>query len=619
VGILFLIEWIHSAIAKGVAHEVLDNVDELKVIKRHSVKPFCGNHNVGRHKGEITEEGTTVTKDSLVKGTLILTVAALIARFLGVFQRIPLVYLLGDKGMGSYTIAFNLYSTLLVIATAGIPSALSKMISEKTALGQQAEAEKIYRAATWFALVAGVLMAVLLYVFAPWYAQDFSGDPGAVLATRAIAPALLFFPLIAIMRGYFQGRQNMMPNGISQVVEQIFRLLTAVGLAFLLLNVSLEWAVAGASFGGVTGGIAAFAVMAYYARKLRRTENRSNPAAALATAQEIAASKANAVNGADSGGELGYKQIYVNLLKLAIPIVIFSITVSLIYNIDSSTIIPLLKGKFGAEGALELVGILGGRAQSLAGIPIILAIALSQSVVPIISAAFSRKELKQVGHQTSRVLQLAILSGLPMVLMIAVAARPLDGFIFGYEDSSYGIQNGPHMIALLTIGAMFQIIMQTSGAVLMGMGRMKPLMLHVAAGIAVKLVGSYLLAQWLGIYGIICATGLCFIVMSWLNLRVLRKEVSFSIMGRRWGGLLFAIVLIAAVGFSLEWLTHNYVHPFASRINEGINAVLVSGLVLVLYPLLLMLTRVVTKEDVKNFPAPVQKLIAKAGRLLKKS
>ena len=125
---------------------------------------------------------------------------------------------------------------------------------------------------------------------------------------------------------------------------------------------------------------------------------------------------------------------------------------------------------------LGLVGIIGGRAQSLAGIPIILAIALSQSVVPIISAAYSRKDMKQVGHQTTRVLQLSILSGLPAVLVIAIAARPLDFFMFGHEDTAYGMSHGPHMISLLTLGAMFQIVMQTSGAVLMGMGRMKPLM-----------------------------------------------------------------------------------------------------------------------------------------------
>jgi stage V sporulation protein B len=556
---------------------------------------------------------TKETKDSLVKGTLILTVAALIARFLGVFQRIPLVHLLHEEGMGSYSIAFNLYSILLVVATAGIPSALSKMVSEKYAIGRPAEAERIYRAAIWFAIVAGVVMTVLLYVFAPIYAEQIShGGPDATLATRAIAPAMLFFPLIAIMRGYFQGRQNMMPNGISQVVEQIFRLATSIGLAFILLNISLGWGVAGASFGGVMGGIAALAVMLYYALKLKRRDAQSS----IAAEQIAAGSTQSPLTQAPAR----YSEIYRSLLKLSIPIVIFSVTVTLVYAIDTSIIIPLLEGTIGRSEALGLVGIIGGRAQSLAGIPIILAIALSQSVVPIISAAYSRKDLKQVGHQTTRVLQLSILSGLPAVLVIAIAARPLDFFMFGHEDTAFGMSHGPYMISLLTLGAMFQIVMQTSGAVLMGMGRMKPLMTHVAVGIAVKLAGSFLLAQWFGIYGIIGSTGLCFIVMSWLNLRSLRKEVDFTILGRRFIGLLLSIVVIVILGLGAEWLTHTYVHPTPwYRLNEGINAVLVCGFSAALYPLMLMVTRVVTKDDVKNFPSPVQKLIGKVSRLLKRS
>lgn len=561
---------------------------------------------------------TKVTKDSLVKGTLILTVAALVARFLGVFQRIPLVHLLHEEGMKSYVIAFNLYSVLLVIATAGIPSALSKMVAEKRAIGRPDEAQRIYQAAIWFAVVAGAAMTVLLYVFAPFYAESISqGGPDATLATRAIAPAMLVFPLIAIMRGYFQGRQNMMPNGISQVVEQIFRLIISITLAFFLLDFSLGWAVAGASFGGVVGGLAALAVMLYYAIKLKKADAQERqPAVSQAAAEQMGVARSE-----DRPVELmRYRDIYRSMLRLSIPIVVFSVTVTLVYLIDTSMIIPILQDAIGTDEASRLVGILGGRAQSLAGIPIILAIALSQSVVPIISAAYSRKDLKQVGQQTTRVLQLAILSGLPAVLMISIAARPLDFFLFGHEDSAYGIAHGPAMISLLTAGAMFQIVMQTSGAVLMGMGRMKPLMAHVGVGIAIKLLGSFVLGHWFGIYGIIISTGLCFIAMSWLNIRSLRKEVSFTILGRRFGGLILTIIVIGVLGFAAEWLTHNYVVPSPwFRLNQGIQAVLICGLTVALYPLMLMITRVVTKDDVKNFPSPIQKIIGKASRLLKRS
>jgi len=551
-----------------------------------------------------------LSKDSLIKGTIILTVAALIARFLGVFQRIPLVYLLGDEGMGSYAIAFNLYSVLLVVATAGIPSALSKMIAERTAIGRHEEAGRIYKAAIRFAIIAGIVMAIILFVLAPWFAADLSKDPKAILATKVIAPTLLLFPLIAVMRGYFQGRQHMMPNGVSQVVEQVFRLVTAVGLAYVLLQVSDEWAIAGASFGGVIGGIAALGVMIYYTLKLRKEDEKE--------LLQASNSSISSTGGPSSSVPVlhGNKQILMSMFKLSIPIVIFSITVTLVYSIDSSSVIPLLQDRFTNDGARELLGILGGRAQSLAGLPIILAIALSQSIVPLISSTYSQGRMDQVKHHTSRVMQLAILTGLPMVLIVAIGARPLDGFIFGYEKSVYGYANGHYIISLLTVSAMFQIIMQTSGAVLMGLGRMKPLVWAVAAGIGTKLVLNFLLAPILGIYGIVIATGLCFVMMSIINLGVLRRDIPFVAFGKKWVGLIISTLIIVIIGYGLEWLTHTYLHISSiDRLNEMVNAIIVCGVVLALYPLMLALTKVVTKDDVASFPAPLRKLINKFARL----
>ncbi|GLI05793.1 stage V sporulation protein B [Paenibacillus tyrfis] len=554
-----------------------------------------------------------MSKDSLVKGTLILTLAALVARALGVVQRIPLVYLLGDIGMAAYGIAFNLYSVLLVVATAGIPSALSKMISEKTALGRHAEADRIYKAALWFAVCAGVLMTVLLYAAAPYFADSIL-NPQAALPIQAIAPALLLFPLIAIMRGYFQGRRMMMPNGISQIIEQVFRVVTSVALAYLLLSHSLDYAVAGASFGGVVGSIAAAAVMLYYAMRLKQSDRRERSAedtdAAAASAGAVASSQ-----------PLTFKEIYAQLFKLSVPIVIFSMTVTLIYTIDSSIVTLLLKDQFGEHAAREMLGILTGRAQSLAGIPIILAVALSQSVVPIISSAYSQRDMKQVSDQTAKVLQLSILTGLPMVLLISLGARPINGFIFANLTGSPIVDTyAPPIIALLTVSAMFQIVMQTSGAVLMGMGRMRPLVLSVILGIAVKLAGSYALAPYWGIYGIIAATALCFVVMTWLNLAVLRSAVPFRVFGlRRWLSLAITTALICLLSYGLEQLCVAYVHPFGiERWDDMVQALIICAIAGVAYPVLLFLTRVMTLQDLQHLPGPLRKLakplLARLGR-----
>lgn len=538
-----------------------------------------------------------MSKDSLVKGTVILALAALIARVLGAVQRIPLVYLLGDAGMGSYTIAFNVYSILLVVATAGIPSALSKLISERTALGRHAEASRIYGAAVQFALVAGAVMTVLLYAGAPYYAERVAHDPASTLAIRAIAPALLLFPLIAIMRGYFQGRQHMLPNGLSQIVEQILRLIAAIGLAYLLLRFGwgAEWAIAGASFGGVAGSVGAIAVMLLFAWRMRKSDSRD-------TAAEQ--------QGPPS--DLPYRRIYAMIFRISIPIVLFSMTVPLIYFIDSSIVIPLLEDQIGHAKAVETLGLLGGRAQSLAGIPIILAIALSQSVVPVISAAYARKDEEQLQKQTSKALQLSILTGLPMVLAICAASRSINIFMFGNDA-------GTAIIVVLTLSAMFQIVMQTSGAILMGFGEMKRLVVYVAWGIAVKLAGSFLLAPWFGIYGIIVSTALCFIVMTMCNLSTLRGKTAFTILGRRWAGLGVAAVLSAAVGALGEAGLHAYVHPLGERVSAFFHAAISGGLTLLLYFVLLMAVRVVTPEDLGAFPAPLQKLLRRFLRLAGKA
>src|SRR5262245_57699535 len=126
-----------------------------------------------------------VKKDSLIKGTIILAAAALVARFLGIFQRIPLDYMTDSHGGGYFTVANNIYRMLLIVATGGIPSAISKMVSERYALGRPDEARRIYKAALLFGAVTGVLITVLLLIFAPFYATHIAEKPGAALAVRA--------------------------------------------------------------------------------------------------------------------------------------------------------------------------------------------------------------------------------------------------------------------------------------------------------------------------------------------------------------------------------------------------------------------------------------------------
>jgi stage V sporulation protein B len=545
----------------------------------------------------------SLTKDSLIKGTIILALAAFVARFLGVVQKVPLKHLLDDAGMGTFAIANTLYLSMLTVATLGIPSVLAKLISEKAELGQEAEAGRIFQAAVFFAIGSGIVITALLYLGAPLYA-GIAGDPDSELAIKAIAPTLLLFPLVAMMRGYFQGMRMMMPGGLSQIVEQILRVVSAITLAYVLLQLGYGRgpAAAGAAFGSVMGGVGAILVMLYYWVKWKRTQAGLTGPAASSSPQA-----------SPPEGRMRLRSIYALIFRMSVPISLIAMTIPLINNIDSMSIIPLLKNLpgFDSEKAQEVLGIVNGRGLSLAGIPPILAIALSQSVLPVVSSAFARNDLSEVSRQSSVALRLAVLSGLPVILALFVAARPINGLLFA--DTK-----GTAMISVLIAITIFQILMMTSASILMGLGHIKPQIAYVVIGLAVKLLGSFLLAPFFGIYGIITATALCFMVINQLNLRALRKIVDYELLGRRWSGVIITTLSLTAVGLLLNYAADRWMQPFASQTaNFGLQALVICAIVGALYPLLLFATRAVTAEDVQSFPPRIQKLLRRGGRFVR--
>lgn len=533
----------------------------------------------------------STNKESFIKGTLILAGAALIARVLGLFQRVPLEHILGDVGNAAYVQANGAYFMLLTLATAGIPSTLSKMVSERHALDNPLEARRIYHAGLMFAAVAGVVMFVLLFTMAPYYAAV-TRIPESAVAIRALAPALLIFPLIAIIRGYLQGRNIMIAGGVSQVIEQIVRVTTGIILAFLFYHwgFSGEKIAAGATFGAVIGGGAALIVMLVYNAKVRRKD------------------KVDRLGTLSDDAKLPYKKIYIEIFKLSIPIVLTAMAIPAVNFIDSSILKPLLTGYIGSDEATYVLGILGNRAQMIAGIPPILAIALSQSLVPIISAAFARGDKDHLKSQVTLAMRVSVLTGMPIILALATASYSVNGLLFSTRD-------GSSIIALLTLMTIFQITMMTSNSILLGINKATRSMVHVAIGIVVKLIGSYALAPLWGIYGIVTATGLCFLVITILNIRTMKKIVPFSIMGNRWPGFIATILVLSGVGYGLNNAGIQMEAFMPGRVAFFLTCCIVGAVVVALYPVMLVILRVVRKDELASYPKPLRKLLSPLMRL----
>ena len=197
-----------------------------------------------------------MAKKSFFKGAVILGVAGIIVKIFGAFFRIPLANIIGDTGMGYYQTAYPVYVLLLTLSTAGIPTAIARLVSERTTEGNHREAYRIFTVSFRLLLGLGIVTSLILFFGAPYIVQYImKGETEAVYSMRSIAPALLFVPIMAAFRGYFQGKQDMAPTASSQVVEQAFRVAFGLSAAVLLLPLGVQFAAAGASAGAAIGGL----------------------------------------------------------------------------------------------------------------------------------------------------------------------------------------------------------------------------------------------------------------------------------------------------------------------------------------------------------------------------
>ena len=364
-----------------------------------------------------------MSRKTFMKGAVILGAAGVIVKILGAFFRIPLGNIIGDTGMGYYQTAYPVYVLLLAISTAGIPTAIARLVSEQTAEGNHREAFRVFRLS--FGLLAAIGMAgfLILLLGAPFFA-GFSSKR-AVYAIRAISPALLLISMMAAFRGYFQGLQDMMPTAVSQVAEQFFRVVSGLALAVLLLPRGIEYAAAGASFGAVAGGLSGLLVILviYFRRRSSVLDAvRSTPAE---NPREDA------------------RSIIKKIVVIAVPITV-GVSVMPVMNMIDLLLVPgrLTVAGFSPEEANRLYGQLSGFAASLINLPQVLTQSIALSLVPAIAAAHQVKDRKTVKQNTETGLRMAMIVGFPCATGMLALAEP-DAAAFPRAERKRG-QRGRH-------------------------------------------------------------------------------------------------------------------------------------------------------------------------------
>ncbi len=499
-----------------------------------------------------------------------LVAGSLFSRTLGATYRLILPILMGGGrqaavGMGLFQFAYPIFTVLVTLITTGFPLAVSKMVSEHLAAGQPAAARRVVRVASVALPVSGLALAAALWVLAPTLARHLAGDPRAALSMRAIAPAIFTVSFASAYRGAFQGMEDMAPYAVSQVVEQIGRILTMFALVILLLPRGLGWAAAGASFGATVGGV--FATATITALWLRRGRGRLGLGGVAPMAPHA----------------LG------QLLRLAVPMALAATLLPLL-NLADAAIVPLRlrEAGLGAQ-AIALYGVLTGYAAPLVLAPTVFTSALAMSLLPAVSAVLASGDRAGAGRRAASGLRLAGLFALPAATGLALLAGPLPMLLFHSAAARRPLE-------ALAPALLFLSLQQTSSGVLQALGRPDLPMRNLAVGGALKVVVAWVLVglpAW-NVTGAALSTTLAFAVACVLNLRTAAHLLPGSV---DWRGMTFRpLCATALMALAVLVLVHLAGASAALAVALGV----VGGAAV--YGVALLALRALRREEVELLP-----------------
>lgn len=465
-------------------------------------------------------------KQSFVQGAFILVAAALLVKFIGFFFKIPLTFLIDDDGMGLFNSAYQIYTIMFIIATAGFPTAISKMVAESLALNRRQEADRVFKVAICILAVIGVVGSLFLF-FGADVISGWIKNTRSLMAIRAIAPAVLCVSFMAVFRGYFQGRQNMYPTAISEVTEALGKLIFGYLFAWMFISHSVEKASAGAVFGVTMGTVLGFfSLLAMYMLYKKKRE-------------------------AYIPGEVtdSYRSITKKLIRIAVPITIGASVSSLTNLADMFTVMRRLQDithltpeflqKYGSvienlknfdgismneQLANSLYGMYTGKALTLFNFPLTMVVALGMSVVPVIAGALAKKDTLGAQRAVNTVLKLTIMFAIPCAIGMYVLASPILQVVF--HDSL-----ATTLLQKLAISIVFVSLLQITTSILQAYGRTVIPVVNMIVGGVIKVVINYNLVAIpeINIDGAPIGTMVCYCTVMLLNMFWIIKETKCKI------------------------------------------------------------------------------------------
>ncbi|MBO5954708.1 MAG: oligosaccharide flippase family protein [Clostridia bacterium] len=495
-------------------------------------------------------------KNNLMSGAFVLSVGAVLSKVFSAIYRIALTRILGGVGIGIYQLIFPFYSLCVVLATAGLPMAISKVISKHK--GNEAG---VIKKCFLFTSVVALTLSFILFISSKGLAK-IQGQSEISLCYVILAPTIIIVSVMSVLRGYFQGKHNFVPSSISNIVEQFVKMCAGLILSLSLISISLFAAIVGAVVAIVISESLSFVILLLYIKKEKlKVDKKQN-----VTIKEIA--------------------------KDVLPITLTNIVLPISSFVDSLIVVNLLSTNFSNKMSVFLYGLESGAVSSLVTIPTIFSFAIASVILPNLTSlkhSFSRNVKLSLAIKT------VLIITIPCVVSFILVPNRLIEFLYGSKLNAYGIDGvkiASSVLSLSGFGIVFLSVNQIYSSCLQAVDErfvtIRNLTIAVVAKFVIELI--FMPSKMLNIYALAIANSVCYVIVMVLNHLEIKQDFTLNIEYEFWAKLIFAncvMVLSLVAIMSIE-----------KSVVNTLLAVLVS---VVVYLLILIRTNILTKKDKAMF------------------
>ncbi|MDD4112329.1 MAG: polysaccharide biosynthesis protein [Herbinix sp.] len=534
----------------------------------------------------------------LVQGG-ILAVASLIVRIIGLLYRIPMTRIIGDEGMGLYSIAYELYGLALILSSYSLPLAVSKLVAAKTINKEHRNNYRILVSAMSFAVVIGLASFLILFYGADFFANVVNNDPNVVLPIKVLSPTLFVFAIMGVLRGFYQGKNTMIPTAISQVVEQIINAIVSIAAAYYLMrsysaSVNIAaYGAAGGTLGTLVGAIAGLLFLMFVYALYRPIFRR-----------QIKGDRNTYVD--------SYKDIFKMLIITISPIILSQTVYHISGVIDNALFGNIMALKevayfdntvfknttpaslYSIENIRELLGIYNNKYRNLTNVPVAIASAIGAAIITSITAAKVRGMDGLIRNKTHVAIKFNMIIAIPSAVGMAVLAYPILEMLFPGAN-----QLDANYIKLGAISIVFYSLSTVTTAILQGINKLKIPVINSSISLGFHVALVYFLLKFTSFsgYSLVIGNVTFALVVSILNWISIEKYLEY----RQEIMKTFIIPTVSAgIMGIMVYLIHFGLHRWTS--SNTFSTIIAMLAAVIIYFVLLILMKGATEEELENLP-----------------